>query len=365
MTEEKLVEAIENAGADVMLNLPCGRIKNLIEIGKKRIENIDIYREEEGIGISAGLWMAGKKPIMLIQGSGIGNSINALLSLTKCYEIPLPLLISWRGVYDEKIEAQKPLGKRLPRLLKAMDIPYKLYNGKNHQEIREHIEQAYKNNEVHAVLLRPDIWSKSPDNQFTRPKTPAKQKTYSEINPQKTRYQILNQIKEALKNNLVVSNIGIPSRELYHIQDQPTNFYMLGSLGLATPIGIGLTKTNRKTIVIDGDGSILMNPTSLFTAANQNTKNLKILAIDNASYGSTGCQKTTTKADLQMLAESAGLQTTRTNNPQKIKKQIKKEGKKFIHIPVQPGNKKTPIIPYNAKQIKKRFMSNIQNPKTQ
>ncbi|UOY09943.1 sulfopyruvate decarboxylase subunit alpha [Methanonatronarchaeum sp. AMET6-2] len=359
MNEEKFLDAIENAGTDTILNLPCGKIQNLIDQAKQRIEYIDLYREEEGIGISAGLSMAGHKPAMLIQSSGIGNCVNAILSLTECYKLPLPLLISWRGVYGEKIEAQKPLGRRLPRLLKAMDIPYRVYNGKNNQEITRFIKQTYMENKISATLLRPDIWSESEDHQFSRPDIKPRQTNYKQATAKHTRSEIIEGIKEQLKGKIVVSNIGIPSRELYSIQDQPTNFYMLGSLGLATPIGLGLTKTDKQVIVIDGDGSILMNPTSLFTTANIDPENITILAIDNASYGSTGCQQTAAKkSDLQQLADSAGLKTARATTPEEIKQHIQQ--KQYIHIPTQPGNKQVPVIPYTAQEIKKRFTKNIQ-----
>ena len=74
------------------------------------------------------------------------------------------------------------------------------------------------------------------------------------------RSEILNEIAPILRDQLVVCNIGIPSQELHAIDDQPTNFYMLGTMGLASSIGLGLALSQPKpVIVMDGDGSILTN----------------------------------------------------------------------------------------------------------
>ena len=90
-----------------------------------------------------------------------------------------------------------------------------------------------------------------------------------------------------------MSNLGWPSKELYAVKHQPSNFYMLGSMGMVTPIGLGIALSSSKdVIVIDGDGSLLMNPGTLATAASLAPKNLTILAIDNGAYGSTGNQPT-------------------------------------------------------------------------
>ncbi len=111
----------------------------------------------------------------------------------------------------------------------------------------------------------------------------------------------------------MVSNLGWPSKELYDIKHQPSNFYMLGSMGMATPIGLGISLTSSKeVVVIDGDGSLLMNPGTLATAAYAAPKNLTIIAIDNGAYGSTGNQPTLAGvcSDLEVVAQGFGFKKT-------------------------------------------------------
>jgi sulfopyruvate decarboxylase subunit beta len=121
--ENRLIEILKNNSIDFVSSLPCDRIKFLLERIKKEFFHIPLTREEEGVGIAAGISLAGKRPTMFIQSSGIGNMINALLSLTGFYELPLALFVSQRGIYKEGIAAQFPMGQRLPKILKGAGIP--------------------------------------------------------------------------------------------------------------------------------------------------------------------------------------------------------------------------------------------------
>jgi len=99
------------------------------------------------------------------------------------------------------------------------------------------------------------------------------------------RSEILKEIAPILRDQLVVCNIGIPSQELHAIDDQPSNFYMLGTMGLASSIGLGLALAQPKTvIVIDGDGSVLTNLGTLPTIGNNAPSNYILMIIDNGSY---------------------------------------------------------------------------------
>jgi sulfopyruvate decarboxylase subunit beta len=109
------------------------------------------------------------------------------------------------------------------------------------------------------------------------------------------RSEIIKELIPVIKDELVVCNIGLPSQELHLMDDQPTNFYMLGTMGLSSSIGLGLALAQKgKVIAIDGDGSVLTNFGTLPTIANNVADNFILLIIDNGSYGSTGDQPTYT-----------------------------------------------------------------------
>ncbi|MFX1322296.1 MAG: sulfopyruvate decarboxylase subunit beta [Promethearchaeota archaeon] len=180
------------------------------------------------------------------------------------------------------------------------------------------------------------------------------------------RYEALKEITEILKDELVVCNLGDPSRELYNIKDRSENFYMMGSMGLSSSIAFGLaiSQPKRKVWCIDGDGSILMNLGSLSTIANTNPDNLTLIIIDNGSYGSTGDQKTHTslKTKLDIIAKGAGFDSIMVIRDQnKISTTLKNldKGCHFILIKTMPGNKSVGNIPLSPIQIKNRFINSI------
>ena len=123
------------------------------------------------------------------------------------------------------------------------------------------------------------------------------------------RYDVLKTLLPIIKDTLVVCNIGLPSQELYKLDDQPSNFYMLGTMGLCSSIGLGLALCQpKKVVAIDGDGSVLTNLATLSTIANNVADNFVLLIIDNGSYGSTGDQPTYAgrKTSLTKVAEACG-----------------------------------------------------------
>ena len=115
------------------------------------------------------------------------------------------------------------------------------------------------------------------------------------------RFEAIKRIIEVINNEIVVCNLGHPAQELFAIKDRPQNFYMLGSMGLASSIGLGLAlSTNRKVIVLDGDGAVLMNLGTLTTIGFNQPKNYILIIIDNEAYGSTGFQPTFTAYGLRL-----------------------------------------------------------------
>ncbi|MGB3553837.1 MAG: sulfopyruvate decarboxylase subunit beta [Jannaschia sp.] len=180
------------------------------------------------------------------------------------------------------------------------------------------------------------------------------------------RSEILRDIAPILRDQLVVCNIGIPSQELHAIDDQPTNFYMLGTMGLASSIGLGLAMAQPKPVIsIDGDGSILTNMGTLPTIANNVADNFILMIIDNGSYGSTGDQPTYTgkKTSLAKVAEACGCDNVvecRAEDTGKVL-QAALDGKKMTVMVVkcESGNAKMPVITMDPVIIRDRFMKAV------
>jgi len=176
------------------------------------------------------------------------------------------------------------------------------------------------------------------------------------------RIEAIKKIAETLEDELVICNIGFPSRELFAVKDSPTHFYMLGSMGMASSIGLGLALSQkRKVIVFDGDGSILMNMGALVTIFSQNPENLILVVFDNQCYGSTGSQCTYTKdVDLHKIAKGVGFKNTFVFEEEiDFKHVLKTKGPVFVHMKVRPGNADVPVIDMEPEEIKERFMKEI------
>lgn len=177
------------------------------------------------------------------------------------------------------------------------------------------------------------------------------------------RFEAIYEIMEYIDDELIICNIGFPSRELYEINDRDENFYMIGSMGLASSIGFGLAlaREDKNIVVIDGDGSLLMNMGSLVTIFANNPKNLTWIVIDNGAYGSTGNQDTYAQSiDLVEIAKSVGFKNSYNFNDINLKEIINSDDASFIVYPTEPGNSKAPIIDLDPITIKNRFMKSIE-----
>jgi len=157
--ERYLIEILKQAGITAIATLPCGKIKKLLDLVPTNFKEVPLTREEEGIGICTGAYLAGTKMALLIQSSGVGNSINALMSLAKLFEMPIPIFISWRGFWKEEIFAQTMMGEALPDLLKALKFPYmEIRETKDLEKVKEGIEKCYQMKLPYFFLLSPKIW---------------------------------------------------------------------------------------------------------------------------------------------------------------------------------------------------------------
>lgn len=180
------------------------------------------------------------------------------------------------------------------------------------------------------------------------------------------RSEILREIAPILRDHLVICNIGLPSQELHMIDDQPTNFYMLGTMGLSSSIGLGLALVQPKTVIsIDGDGSVLTNLGTLPTIANNVADNYILMIIDNGSYGSTGDQPTYAgkKTKLEKVAEACGCENVvvcqDVDTGPALQAAIDSKKMTVIVVKCDSGNIKLPVITMDPVVIRDRFMKAV------
>ncbi len=173
------------------------------------------------------------------------------------------------------------------------------------------------------------------------------------------RIEAISAVAENAGDSLIICNIGFPSRELYSTRDRSQNFYMLGSMGMASSIGLGLAlaRPERRVIALDGDGSVLMNLGALATIANHAPENYLLIILDNCCYGSTGSQPTCTscRTDLAAVAKSAGVDGVRLVKTVEELNEALFSKVVVIVAKVDPGNADVPIIGLSPEEILERF----------
>jgi sulfopyruvate decarboxylase subunit alpha len=152
---------VKRAGIDFAASVPCVNLQQLLHLvsDDPDIIHVPVTREEEGVGLCAGAWIGDRRPALLMQNSGLGNSINALASLDFLYEIPLIMIISHRGCEGEPIVGQVPMGRLTPKLLDAMEIAH---FSPSLTEAEETVALAWEQAEAQrrpvAVLLDLQFW---------------------------------------------------------------------------------------------------------------------------------------------------------------------------------------------------------------
>src|SRR4030095_5481082 len=118
--------ALYAPGCRQVVYVPDNPLSHVLRVLRERYTDVQTTiatREEEAFGIAAGLYLGGRKPTVMLQSSGLGNSINALTSLLVPYQIPALIIVSMRGDANEWNAAQVPMGRAAGAILDAIEIP--------------------------------------------------------------------------------------------------------------------------------------------------------------------------------------------------------------------------------------------------
>lgn len=173
--------------------------------------------------------------------------------------------------------------------------------------------------------------------------------------------------KRLSADDLVVAGLGNPKFCLMEAQDRPRNFYVWNAMGMTNSIGLGLAmaQPDKRVVVLQGDGCLLMNLNSLPTQAWRAPKNFVHIVWDNRMYELTGKQPTATAgpSDLAKIAEGAGMEKverveTLAAFEAAVERAFAEDGPWFIHVLVddQRAGKSPPKSPT---LIKHRFMTDL------
>jgi thiamine pyrophosphate-dependent acetolactate synthase large subunit-like protein len=183
-----------------------------------------------------------------------------------------------------------------------------------------------------------------------------------------TRSDAIACVLAAVGDALVVAANGMISREACYHADRNENFYMIGSMGLASSIGLGVAtaRPDRRVVVLDGDGNVLMGLGTLAMIGEQLPRNLTHVVFDNESYGSTGGQRSISdRISLERIAAAAGYAhaervDTLEGLDEAVRAMLSQDGPSFLLAKVAPGALPgVPRVPYPPEEITERFMAAV------
>ena len=310
---EKIYDTFLHHGVDFFTGVPDSLLKNIcayITDHAPRGKHIIAANEGSAVGIACGYYMAsGNVPLVYMQNSGLGNTVNPLLSLAdeKVYSLPLLLLVGWRGEPGTKDEPQhKKQGEVTLDLLKAMKIPFIILDTDEDEalaQIHDAVVSAKSRSIPHAIVIRKDTFGKYKLRQEALNDYPL------------SREEALMQVVDHLgDNDIVVSTTGKLSRELFEYreskgQGHARDFLTVGSMGHSSSIalGIALEKPDRRVYCLDGDGAFIMHMGAVSNIGDLSPKNYRHVLFNNSAHESVGGQPTLGfRLDIASIAKGCG-----------------------------------------------------------
>ncbi|GJM10528.1 MAG: thiamine pyrophosphate enzyme [Lysobacteraceae bacterium] len=356
MIEAKaFIEAAMSAGIRHYSGVPCSFLKPLINgvIDHPDTEYVGAANEGDAVAIASGFAIAGYPSVALMQNSGLGNAVSPLTSLNWVFGLPILLIVTWRGNPQHGDEPQHELmGAITTDMLEAMDIEWAMFP-EDQQAIGPALEKAQQSmqsrHKPFAFFVRKGSISPQPLQSTQRPSRMGHRfasTDFRQKNPEArpSRQQVLATVQQlAGPRDVLIATTGYTGRELYALSDEPNQLYVVGSMGCASSLGLGLALADpgRRVFVLDGDGAALMRMGNMATIGQLGPANLVHVLIDNERHESTGGQSTVSAGvDFAHVATSCGYSAAVTGDNTDLIAPLLKldlDGPRLAHIKVSPG----------------------------
>jgi phosphonopyruvate decarboxylase len=286
--------------------VPCSFAKNVINeaINNEKIEYLPCASEAVAVSVAAGLKMAGKKPIVIVQSSGVTNMGSNITSLLKPYGVTFPMLTSWRTYKDGDSEIQhQHLATDLPKLIEAYGYEHTILDIDDMENALKQIDIC---DTTHTMcIIKKDSFSK----------VALDDKHKIDLSTYTPRSEYLKKLNELYKdtNTLFIGTTGNTAREMYSFMPDTDNFYMAGNMGGALSLGLGAALAGKKVVVCGGDAEFVMHMGGLTTAGRYHDIDLTYVLFDNEQNKSTGGQNTyQSHVDYIGIAKNSNLKTVDT-----------------------------------------------------
>ncbi len=331
------VDLLEQQGYSHFCTVPCSFAKNLIneilnrQTQQGQIEYMPCASEAVACSVAAGLLLAGKKPLLLVQSSGLTNMGSCITSLLKPYQINLPMLVSWRTYQSGDSEIQhQHLAKALPQLIEAYGYQWQILDNASESHAIKQLQQAQ--NQQQILLLQAGTFS------------PVSLKVELQLDlsafPKRSAYLTALKQNTFFQDWVFIGTTGNTAREMANIMPADKSFLQVGNMGGALSLALGAAKAGKKVVVCGGDAEMVMHLGGMTTAGRKQgfDGRLLYLLFDNFSNKSTGGQQTFQQhLDYQGLALASGFEVfTQTVDClplfQHALQWAKNKPKSFVHI---------------------------------
>jgi phosphonopyruvate decarboxylase len=340
-------------GFDFYAGVPCSFLTPLINalVYSPAVQYVGAASEGEAIAIAAGGWLAGRRTVVICQNSGLGNAVNPLTSLNYPFQIPTLLVTTWRGEPGIKDEPQHELmGGITPRLLSLLEVHHRCFPTEA-AELAGALDDAAAMMESTSlpfafVMARDTIRPEEIDVNPSTPRPPGIRHDYCTAGIRPARSDVLKSfLGIAPDGGAVVSTTGMTSRELFTLEDRRQHLYMVGSMGCAAGIALGVAlNTQRPVFVLDGDGAALMKLGTLATIGAYAPQNLIHVILDNGVHDSTGRQPTVSGiVDFGGVAIACGYRFAAACDDvagfgEAVGCALSRRGPALIHAKIRPGS---------------------------
>lgn len=301
LNAELILDALKSEGIDFYTGVPCSGLTPLINAAINLGEGhyVSATQEGEALAIAAGAALAGRGAVILTQNSGLGNLVNPLTSMNLPSGIPALIFITWRGQPGTIDEPQHGvMGQITIDLLALMGIEAEVLS-LDQQVARAQIAKAAaeirERRAVRALVTPAAVFGEVPLNgQPTRTLFPTRHRDCRRHGSTTSRFDALRAIREvAPADTAIIATTGKTGRELFTLEDRVEHFYMVGAMGSASGVGLGVALNREQpVIVLDGDGAALMRLGTFATIGAYRPANLLHVVLDNGVHDSTGGQKT-------------------------------------------------------------------------
>ncbi len=285
LNTNNFVDELIKQGYTHLCVVPCSFAKNVINaaINNDNIEYVPCASEAVACSVAAGLKMSGKKPIVIVQSSGMTNMGSCMTSLLNPYGVTFPIITSWRTYKEGDSEIQhKHLATELPALISSYGYDHTVLDQDNIDTAISQINAC--NESMTVVVLEKDT--------FTKVELLDEHKL--DLTKYTPRSEFLMSINRLFKDSdtIFIGTTGNTAREMYSFMPDTNNFYMAGNMGGAFSLGLGAAMAGKKVIVCGGDAEFVMHMGGMTTAGRYQEIDLTYILFDNESNKSTGGQNT-------------------------------------------------------------------------